>query len=109
MERVEEHMNNEKNCGLIWHWQGSGKTFTMFFIANYFLDLYYPTHPVVFFVVDREDLENQHERVLKAAHDTKFKTLFEKVESIAELGKTVIVAKRSYLRRYFNSKYGLKS
>ena len=96
INRIKEYMENpEMNRGLIWHWQGSGKTYTMFFIANYFLDLYYSTHPVVFFVVDREDLEIQHERVLKAVQDVKFKTLFEKVESIAALGKIITVAKRS--------------
>jgi len=96
INRIKEYMeDSEKNRGLIWHWQGSGKTYTMFFIANYFLDLYYSTHPVVFFVVDREDLENQHERVLKAVQDVKFRTLFEKVESIRRLGEIIKIAKES--------------
>ena len=96
INRIKEYSQNpEMNRGLIWHWQGSGKTYTMFFIANYFLDLFYPTHPVVFFVVDREDLENQHERVLKAVQDEKFRTLFQKVESISNLGDIIANAKRS--------------
>ena len=100
IKRIGEYIENpEMNRGLIWHWQGSGKTYTMFFIANYFLDLYYGTHPVVFFVVDREDLENQHERVLKSVQDVKFRTLFEKVESIAELGKIITVAKKSEMSK----------
>ena len=78
INRIKEYLNgSKKNRGLIWHWQGSGKTYTMFFIANYFLDLYYSTNPLVFFVVDREDLENQHERVLKAVQDEKFRALQE--------------------------------
>ncbi|MCW4002451.1 MAG: HsdR family type I site-specific deoxyribonuclease [Candidatus Bathyarchaeota archaeon] len=49
----------DKTKGLVWHWQGSGKTLTMIFAAN---KLYrHPTlaNPTVFFVVDREELEGQ--------------------------------------------------
>jgi len=96
INRIKEYLNgSKKNRGLIWHWQGSGKTYTMFFIANYFLDLYYSTNPLVFFVVDREDLESQHERVLKAVQDEKFRALFRKVESIKSLGEIIRVAKES--------------
>ncbi|MDI6890375.1 MAG: HsdR family type I site-specific deoxyribonuclease [Thermodesulfovibrionales bacterium] len=49
----------EKNKGLIWHWQGSGKTLTMIFAAN---KLYYERkleNPTIFFIVDRVELEDQ--------------------------------------------------
>jgi type I restriction enzyme R subunit len=49
----------DKNKGLIWHWQGSGKTLTMIFAAN---KLYRdPTleNPTIFFIVDREELQEQ--------------------------------------------------
>ncbi len=49
----------EKNKGLIWHWQGSGKTLTMIFAAN---KLYYASeleNPSIFFIVDRIELEEQ--------------------------------------------------
>jgi len=49
----------EKNKGLIWHWQGSGKTLTMIFAAN---KLYYARileNPTIFFIVDRIELEEQ--------------------------------------------------
>ncbi len=49
----------EKNKGLIWHWQGSGKTLTMIFAAN---KLYYMRkleNPTIFFIVDRLELEEQ--------------------------------------------------
>ena len=49
----------DKNRGLIWHWQGSGKTLTMIFAAN---KLYYSKeleNPTVFFIVDRVELEGQ--------------------------------------------------
>jgi len=84
---------------LIWHWQGSGKTFTMFFIASYFLNFYYATNPVIFFVVDREDLEDQHERVLKSVQDFKFKALFEKIESIKRLGEVIRILKESEMTK----------
>jgi len=49
----------EKDKGLIWHWQGSGKTLTMIFAAH---KLYYTPeleNPSVFFIVDRLELEEQ--------------------------------------------------
>jgi type I restriction enzyme R subunit len=49
----------DKNKGLIWHWQGSGKTLTMIFAAN---KLYqHPTleNPTIFFIVDRQELQEQ--------------------------------------------------
>lgn len=95
MKRIEEHMNGGKNRGLIWHWQGSGKTFTMFFIANYFLDKYYDKNPVIFFVVDRQDLERQHDEVLKSVQDEKFRSLYKKIESIGKLCEIVETLKES--------------
>jgi type I restriction enzyme R subunit len=48
-----------KDKGLIWHWQGSGKTLTMIFAANklYYTDIL--ENPTVFFIVDRVELEDQ--------------------------------------------------
>jgi len=49
----------DKNKGLIWHWQGSGKTLTMIFAAH---KLYYNSileNPTIFFIVDRIELEEQ--------------------------------------------------
>src|SRR3989304_3961928 len=48
-----------KNKGLIWHWQGSGKTLTMIFAANKLYRHPALQNPTVFFVVDREELETQ--------------------------------------------------
>ncbi|MBI2485808.1 MAG: HsdR family type I site-specific deoxyribonuclease [Deltaproteobacteria bacterium] len=61
VNRVIKNLTGEedKNKGLIWHWQGSGKTLTMIFAAN---KLYYMKelqNPTVFFIVDRIDLEDQ--------------------------------------------------
>jgi len=59
--RIINHIQGKtpKNKGLIWHWQGSGKTLTMIFAAN---KLYHtPTleNPTIFFIVDREELQEQ--------------------------------------------------
>jgi type I restriction enzyme R subunit len=65
VSRVEESIGSglttiqQKTKGLIWHWQGSGKTLTMIFAAN---KLYYMKeleNPTVFFIVDRIELEDQ--------------------------------------------------
>ena len=61
VNRVEKNLagEEEKNKGLVWHWQGSGKTFTMIFAANklYYLDKL--ENPSIFFIVDRSELEIQ--------------------------------------------------
>jgi len=61
VERVINNLRGEedKNKGLIWHWQGSGKTLTMIFAAN---KLYFTkelANPTIFFIVDRIELEDQ--------------------------------------------------
>ncbi len=61
VERVTGNLRGkeDKNRGLIWHWQGSGKTLTMIFAAN---KLYYMReleNPTIFFIVDRIELEDQ--------------------------------------------------
>lgn len=45
--------------GLVWHWQGSGKTLTMIFAANKLYNAIQLENPTIFFVVDRDDLEKQ--------------------------------------------------
>ena len=96
MKRIDEYMaGGELNRGLIWHWLGSGKTYTMFFIANYFLDRYWDRRPVVFFIVDRSDLEEQHEKVLSSIEEPRFTKLFAKIESIEELHNRIRVMKES--------------
>lgn len=61
VKRVENYLAGEdkKNKGLIWHWQGSGKTFTMIFAANKLYHLDKLENPTIFFIVDRVELEKQ--------------------------------------------------
>ncbi len=61
VDRVIRNLKGEedKDKGLIWHWQGSGKTLIMIFAAN---KLYYLSrlgNPSIFFIVDRIELEDQ--------------------------------------------------
>jgi type I restriction enzyme R subunit len=86
-QRVIDNLEGktDKNKGLIWHWQGSGKTLTMIFSAH---KLYFELgKPTIFFIVDRKDLERQFEEELSAL-DLNFS--FEKIESINALRETLI-------------------
>jgi len=59
IESEDSMTRRPKNRGLIWHWQGSGKTLAMIFAAH---KLYYDTeleNPTIFFIVDRLELEDQ--------------------------------------------------
>src|SRR3989339_569778 len=61
---VQRVINNiegkeEKNKGLIWHWQGSGKTLEMIFAANKLYRSETMENPTLFLIVDRQDLEEQ--------------------------------------------------
>jgi len=96
MRRIDEYMAGGRlNQGLMWHWLGSGKMYTMFFIANYFLDKYWGRRPIVFFIVDRSDLEEQHEKVFKSIEEPRFTKLFQKIDSIRELHHRIRVIRES--------------
>ena len=61
VDRVVKNLEGveDKNKGLIWHWQGSGKTLTMIFAANKLYHLKMLENPSIFFIVDRIELESQ--------------------------------------------------
>jgi type I restriction enzyme R subunit len=70
----------DKKFGLIWHWQGSGKTYTMAFSAWKLFHCPETQSPSIFILVDRRDLEEQIE------NDFSFiEVPIEKVGSIREL------------------------
>jgi len=75
----------DKNKGLIWHWQGSGKTLTMIFAANKLYRHPALENPTIFFVVDREELETQLSDEFNALDITKP----EVVDSIHALRKII--------------------
>ncbi|MGC9059371.1 MAG: type I restriction endonuclease subunit R [Candidatus Aenigmatarchaeota archaeon] len=71
-----------KNKGLIWHWQGSGKTLTMIFAAYKLYNEKLLENPTLFFILDRTELQEQIFQEISAL-DLGIKP--EKVESIKEL------------------------
>ena len=85
--RVLNNIEGEdpKNKGLVWHWQGSGKTLTMIFAANKLYRHAELQNPTVFFVVDREELETQLSDEFNALDITKP----EVVDSIHALRKII--------------------
>jgi len=102
--RIKEYLDDQsnknksnKNRGLIWHWLGSGKTYTMFFIAYKFLLNYSDKNPIIFIVVDRQDLEKQHLDVFSKIYDkllTNYKNIT-KINSISELHQLIKQIKES--------------
>jgi type I restriction enzyme R subunit len=72
-KRIEDYLKGgNKNRGLIWHWQGSGKTWEIIFLAEKFYRRYYHRDAVVFIIVDRRELEHQFNEVLISLKNTKF-------------------------------------
>lgn len=61
VNRVVKNLKGEdkKNKGLVWHWQGSGKTLTMIFAANKLYCTEELENPTIFFIVDRVELQEQ--------------------------------------------------
>jgi type I restriction enzyme R subunit len=86
-QRVRDNLEGrtDKNKGLIWHWQGSGKTLTMIFSAYKLYN--YMGKPTIFFIVDRKELEDQFDKALSSL-DLNFG--FEKVESIEGLREILV-------------------
>ena len=87
-QRVVNETNKEvgKNKGLIWHWQGSGKTLTMIFAAH---KLYFEKklhNPSIFFIIDRRDLEEQLNIELGSLG---LNFSFEKIEKVKKLKEII--------------------
>ena len=88
VRRAREYLlgNDYRNRGLIWHWQGSGKTYIMFYIAYQFFHRFLERDPLVFFVVDRRELQRQlYDDFIKDLYAPHFQEYVKVVESIDEL------------------------
>ena len=64
---VERVVGNKIKKGLIWHFQGSGKSLLMLFAAQKMRRLPALKNPTVMIVVDRIDLDSQTQNVFKEA------------------------------------------
>ncbi len=70
--------------GVVWHWQGSGKTLTMIFTAYKLYTSEVMDKPTIFFVMDRKELQDQFFEFLSGM-DFGGKVLMEKVKSVEHL------------------------
>lgn len=85
----------DKNKGLIWHWQGSGKTLTMIFATHKLFFEKKLENPTIFIIVDRKELEDQLRQELSSL---RLNFSFELINNIKEL-KDVISADNFLGRR----------
>ncbi|NAZ12555.1 MAG: HsdR family type I site-specific deoxyribonuclease [Desulfurococcales archaeon] len=82
--------HDHRNRGLIWHWQGSGKTYIMFYIAYQFFKRFFDKDPIIFFIVDRRELQRQLlDEFIKDVYAPYFQEDVKVIESIEDL-KTVL-------------------
>ncbi|KXA92561.1 hypothetical protein AKJ64_02865, partial [candidate division MSBL1 archaeon SCGC-AAA259E17] len=77
----------EKNSGLIWHWQGSGKTLTIIFAMNKLYHHPLLENPTIFFILDRTELEDQ---IKDKMSDLDISVDIERIESIDHLKRTLL-------------------
>ncbi|MEM4307648.1 MAG: HsdR family type I site-specific deoxyribonuclease [Thermoplasmata archaeon] len=89
VERAKKYVKGEddKAFGLIWHWQGSGKTLTMIFAANKLMRLPDLENPTILFVLDRKELEDQTTDEIKSV---KIDFQPSTITSISELKETLL-------------------
>ena len=59
VDKIVERAASKKKRGLIWHTQGSGKTYTMIVAAQRIMENPYFQNPTVIMLVDRNELEAQ--------------------------------------------------
>jgi len=96
-ERAYKYLNGQedKKNGLIWHWQGSGKTYTMFFTANRFFEIFFHRNPVIFFIIDRRELQRQLKNFVEGLKAHRFKDYLKKINNVDELLEVIEGIKRS--------------
>jgi type I restriction enzyme R subunit len=83
VERVKERAADPtKRKALIWHTQGSGKTYTMITVARVLMEEPHFQNPTVLMLVDRNELEEQ---------------LFANLQSLG-VGRTVVAESKAHLR-----------
>ena len=97
LKRIANYLNGQEQAekGLVWHWQGSGKTYTMFYIANKYFEQHFERNPLIFFVIDRKDLQKQLKDFITGLHAPKFKNYLKIIETIEELKQEITTIKRS--------------
>jgi type I restriction enzyme R subunit len=87
-QRVIDNLESRdvKNKGLVWHWQGSGKTLTMIFAGHKLFFDKRLEKPTIFFIIDRRDLENQMNNELSSL---RLNFSFEKIGNVRKLKEII--------------------
>lgn len=96
MERIErgrEDPENAKTRGLIWHTQGSGKSYTMLFAAKLLLERQPIPNPQVFILVDTDKLARQMADNLSAINFERYEVCrkIAHLQKVIEEGKSQLV------------------
>ena len=102
MNRIISYLEgrDRRNRGLVWHWQGSGKTYIMFYIAYQFYVRFLGRDPVVFFIVDRRELQRQlYDEFIKDIYAPYFREDVKIVESIEDLRRILKEIRSSELSK----------
>jgi len=84
--QIYRNVLEHRKGGVIWHWQGSGKTFTMIFAAYKLYTDMRMEKPTVFFVMDRKEIEAQFMEFISGM-DFGGKVPVEHIGNIEELEK----------------------
>lgn len=64
----------EREGGIIWHTQGSGKSLTMVWLAKWIRESQIGTDPRVLIITDRTELDDQIEKVFKGVNESIYRT-----------------------------------
>jgi type I restriction enzyme R subunit len=80
---LEGNTPEERRIGVVWHTQGSGKSFTMLFFARKALKEKELENPLLLFITDRKDLDEQLYDLFSEL------SVAEKVKSIKKLQETL--------------------
>jgi len=96
-KRIKDYLEGktDKRKGLIWHWQGSGKTLEIAFLAQKFYKKFYSRKPIVLIMVDRRELESQFDEFFNKLQNTPFKGLYKKINTVEELIELIKQIKES--------------
>jgi len=89
VSKIIKRCESEKAKGLIWHTQGSGKTYTMIVSARIILDDQKFKNPTLIMVVDRNELESQ---------------MFQNLSSIG-FGNVIVAETKAHLQELLRQDY----
>jgi type I restriction enzyme R subunit len=85
LDRVQ---SGDRTRGLIWHTQGSGKTFTMLFAADRLIEVEWFDSPQILLLVDTDDLREQTAETLRSIGYSHRFTVAESMKHLTELLRT---------------------